>query len=170
VTRCIEHVRAEAGQETAAVLERMLKEQKAPREAPPQPEFAPTAPPGGVREPLPPSRTKLLVVLFSTVVVLLLLAVAVLVTVVIVRPPATTTAPPSSQAASNPAGPTTTPPTSTTTSSTSVPPPAVSPLRQAWPQLERIVMPGDTNDWGATSIFRGSSSVMRMISATLKAA
>lgn len=157
VTRRIEHVRAEAGQETAAVLERMLREREAPREAPPQPAFTPTAPPGSVRELPPPSRTKLLVV-FSAVTAALLVAVTVLVTVVILRPPATTTygtSPP--QAAGSPAGPPTTPPTSTTTSSTTVPPPVVwstAPPQQAWtpawPQLKRLTLPGGVdNIWGA---------------------
>ena len=93
VTQRIEHVRAKAGPETAAVLERMLKEQEARRPAPPQPAFTPTAPAGDVRELPPPSRTKLLVV-FSTVAAALLVAVTVLVTVIILRPPTTTTAPP----------------------------------------------------------------------------
>lgn len=179
VTRRIEHVRAEAGQETAAVLERMLKEQEAPREAPPQPAFTPTAPPGGVRDLPPPSRTKLLVV-FSTVAAALLVTVTVLVTVIILRPPTTTTAPPPPQAAGNPAGPTTTPPTSTTTSNTSVPPPVVSstasPPAQAWTpawsQLKRFTMPGDADYiWGLTSTsHRLRRASPGRISITMKAA
>lgn len=152
VTRRIEHVRAEAGQETAAVLEQMLKEQEALRPAPPQPAFTPTAPAGGVGELTPPSRTKLLIV-FSTVTVALLIVVAVLVTVIILRPPVTTTAPPSPQATSAPAGATTTPPTSTAASSTTVPPPValstVPPPQQAWtstwPQPKQLSMPFDAS-------------------------
>ncbi|MGH3829485.1 MAG: hypothetical protein ACRDRS_03385 [Pseudonocardiaceae bacterium] len=152
VTRRIEHVRAEAGPETAAVLERMLKEQEARRLAPPQPEFTPTAPASGGRELAQPSRTKLLIV-FSTVAAALLVAVTVLVTVTILRPPTTATTSPPPQATISPTGPTTTPPT--TTSSTNVPPPvalstAPPPAQTwtaAWPQPKRITMPGDTNAW-----------------------
>lgn len=91
VTRRIEHVRAEAGPETAAVLERALKE-GALSPLPAQPAFTPTAPADGVRK-LPPRSQKLLVVFLTVAVVVLLLVVAVLVTVIILRPPTTTTAP-----------------------------------------------------------------------------
>jgi hypothetical protein len=48
VTRRIEHVRAEAGPETAIVLEQMLKEQEALRPPPTQPAFTLTSPPGAM--------------------------------------------------------------------------------------------------------------------------
>ncbi|MGH3867972.1 MAG: hypothetical protein ACRDQ4_17975 [Pseudonocardiaceae bacterium] len=153
VTRRIEHVRAEAGPETATVLEQMLKDQEAHRRPPTLPAFTPTAPPGGVRE-LPPRSRKLLIVFLAMVIAVLVLAVTVLVTVIILRPPTTTTAPPPPQASGRPAEATTPPPTSTATSTTSVPLP-VAPSgetwTQAWPQLKQIMMPGGFGDYyGAT--------------------
>ncbi|MBV9142874.1 MAG: hypothetical protein JO115_18500 [Pseudonocardiales bacterium] len=144
VMQRIEHVRAEAGPETAAVLERALKE-GALSPPPAQPVSPPTTPLGPVRELPPPSRTKLLIV-FSTLTVALLLVVAVLVTVIILRPPTTTASPPP-QSPSGTAGATTPPPTTTATSTTNVSPP-VPPSEQAWtavwPETKQITIPGDS--------------------------
>lgn len=101
VARCLEHVRAEAGPETAAVLERVLTEQqdlirhwnpeRATRQGdrglrlpPTQPVRTPTAPAGSVRS-LPARSRELLLVFLIVAIVVLLLAVAVLVTVIILR-------------------------------------------------------------------------------------
>ncbi|MGH3722284.1 MAG: hypothetical protein ACRDRI_26290 [Pseudonocardiaceae bacterium] len=145
VTRSIEHVRAEAGPETAAVLEQMLKDQEAHHPPPTLPAVTSTPPPGGVRE-LPPRSRKLLIVFLAMVIAVLVLAVTVLVTVIILRPPATTTAPPPPQATGRPAEVTTPPPTSTATTTTSVPLP-VAPSGEtwtpAWPETKQITMPGE---------------------------
>ncbi|MGH3869867.1 MAG: hypothetical protein ACRDQ4_27960 [Pseudonocardiaceae bacterium] len=94
VARCLEHVRAEAGPETAAVLERALTEHEALirhwspepaarqgdqglRPPPAQPILTPTIP----ADTLP----EFLVVFLAVAVVVLLLVVAVLVTVIIPR-------------------------------------------------------------------------------------
>ena len=143
VTRRIKHVSDESGQETAAVLEQMLKEREALRPPLARPTTQ-TAPQDGVHK-LPPPRSRKLVVAFLTVtVVALLLVIAVLVTVIIVRPSTTTTMPFPMQATGHPAETTAPPSTSTETTTTTVPIP-VEPSEQkwtpVWPGLRQLTMP-----------------------------